>query len=75
MVRLKQQWTEIKNEYEIVWVSYRNKNKNDADIESELLRLKKKETETSRAESNLPNSQKLLYKCRDEVLKSRGLNK
>jgi hypothetical protein len=74
MVRLKQQWTEIKNEYEIIWISYRNKNKTDADIEKEILRVKKKEVETSKEEYNLPNIEKLLYKCRDEVLKSRGLN-
>ena len=75
MVRLKQQWTELKNEYEMVWISHRNRNKSDAEIEKELLRLKKKEADTSKEEVNLPNDTELLYICRSEILKSRGLNK
>lgn len=74
MVRLKQQWTELKNGYEMVWLSYRNQSKSSVDIEAELLRLKKKETDTSKDEVNLPNDKTLLYKCRSEVLKSKGLN-
>jgi len=75
MVRLKQQWVDIKNDYEMLWISFKNKNKNDADIEKEILRVKKKEVETSKEEYNLPNSKKLVYKCTDEVLKSRGIDK
>jgi len=72
MVNVKQKWTQIKSDYELLWIDLNNgKNKNE--IEREYKKVKQKETKVSQQESNLPRDVKLLSKCREEVLKSRGL--
>ena len=73
MVGLKQKWTEIKSEYELLWLTF-EKGKKDAAIEKDLKNIKQKETTVSQQESNLPCDKKLLYQCRDDVLQSRGIN-
>jgi hypothetical protein len=73
MVSLKQKWTEIKADYELLWLVL-EKGKKDSEVGKELKRIKQLETKVSQQETNLPCDKKLIYQCRDEVLKSRGLN-
>lgn len=72
MVNLKQKWTQIRSDYEMLWIEL-NRGKDKRELERQYKKIKQKETKLSQEESNLPNDRKLLYKCRGEVLKSRGL--
>lgn len=72
MVGLKQKWTELRNDYELIWLALK-KGKKDAELERDFKKIKEKETKVSQQEYNLPCDKKLLYICREEVLKSRGL--
>ena len=71
MADLKQHWTEITNEHELLWAT--RKTKNIDILEQKYEEIKKREGKLSRKEANMPNNKKLLYKSREEVLQSRGL--
>jgi hypothetical protein len=71
---LKQYWTEIKTDYEMTWITL-EKGKSEDEIEKEFKKIKQKEVKASQNETNLPYDKKLLWKCRNEVLESRGLNR
>ena len=72
MVGLKQKWTLSKMDYEMLWIRM-NQGQDMAKSEKEFVRIRKNETIVSQRESKLSYNRKLLYKCRDEVLKSQGL--
>ncbi|HEY9073251.1 MAG TPA: hypothetical protein VIN67_03875 [Desulfobaccales bacterium] len=69
---LKQYWYEIKTDYEITWLAL-EQGKSESDIGEEYKKIKQKETEANQNETNMPHDKKLLWKCREEVLFSRGL--
>jgi hypothetical protein len=48
--------------------------KPEAEVEKEYKKIKQKETKANQKETNMPHDKKLLWKCREEVLLSRGLN-
>ena len=68
---LKGKWIEVKNEYEFLWATIKNKNLNE--LTQEYKRIKDKETDVSKEEKYLPINKKLINKSYQEVLKSRGL--
>ena len=72
MVSCKQYWSEIKTDYEMVWLEL-EKEKPKTEIAKEYRKIKQKEVKASEQETNLPQKNRLLWKCRNEVLKSRGL--
>jgi hypothetical protein len=71
--QLSQKWTEIRSDYELLWLDFNKTHKNEEQIMREYKIIKAKENKTSELESNLPNDKKLIEKCYDEVLISRGL--
>ena len=70
---LTEKWTRIKNDYELLWIDVKNGIKDENKIKKELKRIKNEENNLSQKETNLPNDQKLLLVCSENVLKSRGL--
>ncbi len=73
MVTLKQYWTEIKVDYENSWLDLED-GKAQTEVEKYYKKTKDKEKEVAQKEANMPNRKKLLWKCRIEVLESRGLS-
>ncbi|GAB6163561.1 hypothetical protein JCM12298_27210 [Desulfothermus naphthae] len=73
MIDLKQKWFQIKSDYEILWLEIKDGINDENKVKKELKKLKEKEARISQKEANLPNDKKLLQRCRNEVLKSRGL--
>jgi hypothetical protein len=73
MGALKQYWTEIEMDYEMYWLDLEN-GKAQSEVAKYYKLTKEKEAKASQKEANMPNRTKLLWKCRLEVLKSRGLN-
>ena len=74
MVYLRQKWSQIKSDYELLWLDAKNANDNQEKFRKELKKIKTRENSLSQKESNLPNDQKLLKKCSQEVLISRGIS-
>lgn len=74
MSLLKGKWTQIENEYELLWLTYKNKSNNNLELEKQFRKIKEMENKISEIETNLPYDKKLLGQCYDEVLASRGLN-
>lgn len=72
MSKLKRKWMEIQYDYEELWSKRRMLNQNQ--LLKEHNKIKRKELRVSEMETNLPNDKKLLIKCQEEVLKSRGLS-
>ena len=70
---VKQKWVDIKADYEVLWIEVNN-NKDQAVLGEEFKKIRKREATASQQESNLPKKDKLLDKCWEAVLKSRGLN-
>jgi len=73
MVFLTEKWSLIKADYELLWLDVKKDITNENKTIKELKRLKDKENTLSQKEANLPDEQKLLRKCREEVISSRGL--
>jgi hypothetical protein len=67
----KREWTYLKNEYESLWLS--QKTKNQKEIASVYKKIKVHETIKIKDESKLPYDEKLIMRCYEEVLRSRGL--
>lgn len=67
-------WGELRVEYEDLWLQI--KNNTDANgLERTYKKHRKIESSLQSKETKLPDDQKLLKKCFDEVIKARGLNK
>ena len=73
MIDLKQKWFQIKSDYEILWIEVKDRMNNKEKIKGELKKLKDKAARISQKDANLPNDQKLIRRCREEVMASRGL--
>ena len=73
MATLKAKWTQIETEYEIMWSTCNKEGSDDSQTENTCRYVKKAEVEANRMEATLPNDKKLIQKCCNEVLESRGL--
>ncbi len=73
MARLKQQWTQIRSEYELLWLDVRQREDQNNILEG-YKKTKMSESEVSVHETNLPKDKKLLIECWEEVVASRGLS-
>ncbi len=71
MFNLVGKWSQIRYEYENLWLDLLQNSKSINIIEDEYKRIKG--AEIGLDETGLPDDRKLLLLCRDEVLKSRGL--
>ncbi len=69
---MKQKWVDIKADYEMLRIDINNK-KDQVVLGEEFKKIKKREATASQQESNLPKKDKLIDKCWENVLKSRGL--
>jgi hypothetical protein len=72
MASLTKKWITIKNDYENLWSSLES-GRNIRKIETEYNRIRQEELEASKILTKIPSDDKLLWKCRNDVLKSRGL--
>lgn len=73
IVNVKQQWHQIKSEYENLWLECGKQDCDTKLLESELKKIRKKETSIVKSETNLPVKKRLTKKCHKEVLASHGL--
>ncbi|MGO9376335.1 MAG: hypothetical protein ACLQBD_30160 [Syntrophobacteraceae bacterium] len=74
MAGLNQKWTEIKMEYELLWLRL-EKGQSGDNTEKEYALIREKEARLSQGGFNLPSDRKLVSICYDEVLEGRGLKK
>ena len=74
MADLSGKWWEVKREYEDYWISLEAGESFDS-ISPRYNKTKSKEDVLVKTESRLPYDEKLLRKCQEEVLRSRGLEK
>ena len=66
-------WWELRNEYEQHWISFKN-NENPDEIKKRHSLTKQKETPLVKKEANIPEDNKLLLKCFNEVERQYGLS-
>jgi len=74
MSTLAGKWGELRIEYEDLWLQIKNNN-DSSELERTYKNHRKIESSLQSKETKLPDDKKLLRKCFDEVIKSRGLNK
>jgi len=67
----RREWLYLKNEYDNLWLILTAKAAEE--VVKEYKKLKTREITTTKDESKLPHDEKLLNKCYQEVLVSRGL--
>lgn len=67
---VKGKWTQLETEYAALWHKI---NLNQSVSIDEYKEIKKLEADAVQSETNLPKDDKLIKKCRDEVVTSRGL--
>jgi hypothetical protein len=68
------EWWELKRDYEMLWRRV-EKGENGESVEKGLKNAEIKENDLVRKEARLAGNKRLLRKCQDEVLRSRGLTK
>ncbi len=69
MSTIKGKWKRVLSDYEILWISRKDKIENE--LIEEYKRIKDEENEID--EKNFPIKEKLILKIQDEVIKSRGI--
>ena len=70
---LAEKWSQIKNDYEMLWLDVKDGVKDKSKAKKDIKKIKEKENTLSQQEANLPDDKKLLRECFAEVKKSRGI--
>ncbi len=74
MSTLAGKWGELRIEYEDLWLQIKS-DKEASSMERTYKKYRKIESSLQQKEAKLPDDKKLIKKCFDEVIKTRGLNK
>lgn len=71
VIDLRQEWSRILADYEILWMSFSRKN--ESQIAKEYKRIRRCETERIRGEAAFPHKRRWIRKCQRDVREARGL--